>query len=386
MRKHTNRRIPRTVALVLAATAVAVTAAARGLASPAVRPLDSREPAPTRAAAPPNASGVAAAVPTTTAQFVSMSASAAGPVNDPTFDLCATTGTVTLPGGVQVPIWGFVLKGSAADCSDVAGHATLPGPVLGAGTSPSNLDIHEGDVVHLNVTNALPAGHTISIEAPGIGFDAGPTDAAVGATVQRSFTATAPGTYLYQSVGDGERQTAMGLYGALIVRSNTSGHAYDDPASDPNRSAYDVEAPLVLSAIDPGFNSDPDGFDLHAYNATYWLINGKAYPQTDPIHASPNQRVLLRYVNSGYDNTTMALLGMHEHVIARDAQLLLNPFDADAETIPAGETEDAVATVPAGSSGLPNGFPLYNRQLHLGNGSPADPASPGGMMTFIQSP
>ena len=51
MRKHTNRRIPRTVALVLAATAVAVTAAARGLASPAEGPVGSSEPAPTCVAA-----------------------------------------------------------------------------------------------------------------------------------------------------------------------------------------------------------------------------------------------------------------------------------------------------------------------------------------------
>src|SRR5262249_55049272 len=161
---------------------------------PAERPTDPREPAPTRVAAHPFAGGFAAAP---SAYFVSLTSSAAGPVNDPTFDLCATTGTLTLPGGSQGTIWGLVPEASAADCSDVAGQATLPGPVLGAGTSASNPDIHEGDVVHLNVTNALPAGHSITIEVPGIGFDAGPTDAAVGATVGRSFTATAPGTYLY---------------------------------------------------------------------------------------------------------------------------------------------------------------------------------------------
>jgi FtsP/CotA-like multicopper oxidase with cupredoxin domain len=286
-----------------------------------------------------------------------------------TFDLCATTGTVALPGSSGVPIWGFVQKGTAADCSDVAGTATLPGP---------ELRVDEGDAVTLNVTNALP-GRTISVEIPGIGFDAGPTDAASGSTVSRTFTAGAPGTYLYQSVGDGERQTAMGMYGALIVRSATAGQAYDTFAS-----AYDVEARLVLSAIDPAFNADPDNFDMRNYRATYWLINGKAYPDTDIIHAGVGQKLLLRYLNAGHDNTTMTLLGMDEHVIARDAHVLGNAFDAHAETIAAGETEDVVATVPGGSSGLTHGFPLYNRQLHLGNGSPGTAA--GGMMTFIQSP
>ena len=77
----------------------------------------------------------------------------------------------------------------------------------------------------------------------------------------------------------------------------------------------------------------------------------------------------------------MALLGMHEQVLARDARLLNNPFLADAETIPAGGTEDAIATVPATAAPSANGFPLYNRQLHLTNGSPAAPG--GGMLTFI---
>jgi FtsP/CotA-like multicopper oxidase with cupredoxin domain len=294
---------------------------------------------------------------------------------DPPIDLCATTGTVTLPGSVVVNIWGFVQKGTQPDCSDVAGTATLPGPVL---------HVNNGDTVTLSVTNALPAGHDISVEVPGIDFASGPTDAAVGQTVSRTFTATAPGTYLYQSVGDEERQTAMGLYGALIVDPATAGQAYDTAAS-----AYDVQAPLVLSAIDPAFNTAPDSFDMKGYKAQYWLINGKSYSQTDPthstdpIHAGAGQKLLLRYVNAGFDNTTMTLLGMDEHVIARDAHLLPNAFDATSETIPAGETEDVVATVPTTPSGLTNGFPLFNRQLHLSNGTPTDAGSPGGMLTFV---
>jgi FtsP/CotA-like multicopper oxidase with cupredoxin domain len=340
MRKTENRRIPQITVLLMAAALLVPTTASAGPADMAL----------------------------------ATSAVSAAAATDPAIDLCATTGTLTLPGGVaSVPIWGFVHKGAAADCSDVAGTATLPGPVL---------DVNQSDVITLNVTNALPPGHDISIEVPGVSFDPGGSSAPVGGTVSRTFTASAPGTYLYQSVGDGERQTAMGLYGALIVRPTTAGRAYDSAAS-----AYDVEAPLVLSAIDPAFNANPDSFDTRNYLATYWLINGKAYPQTNVIHAAAGQRVLLRYVNAGYDNTTMTLLGMHENVIARDAHLLVNAFDADAETIPAGETEDVVATVPASSSAFVNGFPVYNRQLHVVNGTTTNPAySPGGMMTFIQAP
>jgi FtsP/CotA-like multicopper oxidase with cupredoxin domain len=298
------------------------------------------------------------------------SAASAAPV---TVNLCAVPGTATLVGAVTVPIWGFGVPTTPGDCSTAT--ASLPGPVLTA---------NQGDGVTVTVTNALPAGHTISFEAPGIGFGAGPATAPAGGTLTRTFTASAPGTYLYQSGGDGGRQAAMGLYGALIVRSPTANQAYD-----PAATAYDVEAPLVLSAVDPAFNAtaDPNTFDMHAYRATYWLINGKAYPDTAPITASPGQRVLLRYLNAGYDNTTMLLLGMHENVLARDARLLNNPFAADAETIPAGATEDAIATVPSAAPASANGFPLLNRQLHLTNGTPSSPNhTPGGMLTFVEVP
>jgi FtsP/CotA-like multicopper oxidase with cupredoxin domain len=287
-------------------------------------------------------------------------------------NLCAVAGTATLTGAVTVPIWGFGIPGTPGDCSTAT--AGLPGPVL---------SVNEGDTVTVNVTDALPAGHGVRFEIPGITFDPGPTDAAVGGTVTRTFTASAPGTYLYQSAGDSGRQEAMGLYGMLVVRSLTAGQAYDTATT-----AYDVEAPLVLSAVDPAFNAAPDTFDMHTYRATYWLINGKGYPDTAAIPATAGQRVLLRYVNAGFDNTTMMLLGMHERVLARDARLLNNAFGADAETLPAGGTEDAVATVPATAPPSANGYALFNRQLHLTNGPLTGPqTSPlpgGGMLTFIR--
>jgi FtsP/CotA-like multicopper oxidase with cupredoxin domain len=293
------------------------------------------------------------------------SAASAAPV---AINLCAVPGNATLAGGASVPIWGFA---AAADCAGVS--PGLPGPVL---------SVTVGDTVTITVTNALPAGHTVSLEAPGIDFDPGPVSAPPGATVARTFTASAPGTYLYQSGGDAGRQAAMGLYGALVVRPVAGGQAYG-PAT-----AYDAEALLVLGAVDPAFNAAPDTFDLHSYRATYWLINGKSYPDTAPgITAAGGQRLLLRYLNAGYDNTTMTLLGMHEHVVARDARPLDSPLDVTAETIPAGATEDTIATVPAGAGPSPHGFPLYNRQQHVTNGaqngvSPL-PANGGGMLTFV---
>jgi FtsP/CotA-like multicopper oxidase with cupredoxin domain len=288
-------------------------------------------------------------------------------------NLCAVTGSVDLPGDPDVPIWAFTDGGSGAspDCGGAASSATLPGG--------PQLAVMDGDSVTLNVANALGNGHELSFEIPGV---TGSTSIADGATGTVTFTAAA-GAHVYQSGGDAGRQEAMGLYGALIVHA-AAGQAYAAASS-----AYDVEAPLVLSEIDPAFNAAPENFDMTGYRATYWLINGKAYPDTAPIAAAAGQNVLLRYLNAGYDNTSMTLLGMHQRVIARDGRMLGNPFDAVADTIPAGATEDTVATVPASVPPSSSGFALYNRNLHITNGATAaDPArgaysTPGGMLTFI---
>ncbi len=300
---------------------------------------------------------------------VATSSASAAPV---TINLCALPGTATLTGATTVPIWGFGIPSTPGDCGTAT--AILPGPVL---------DVNELDAVTVNITNALPLGHTLTFEIPGITFNPGPTDIAAGASGSVSFTASAPGTYQYQSGGSSGRQKAMGLAGALIVRPPTANQAYDAATT-----AYNVESTVVLSAVDPDFNNAPDTFELYNYRATYWLINGKAYPDTTAITASAGQLLLLRYINAGYDNTSMALLGSHQHVVARDARLLNNAFNAVAETIPAGATEDAIVTVPTSAPPTTNGFPLYNRQLHLTNGPQTGtgptPATGGGMLTFVQ--
>src|SRR5262245_52699537 len=75
---------------------------------------------------------------------VSPAASAA----DVTLNLCALPGTATLTGAVSVPIWGFAQTNTPGNCSTAT--PSLPGPPL---------SVNEGDTVHIDVTNALPAGH-----------------------------------------------------------------------------------------------------------------------------------------------------------------------------------------------------------------------------------
>jgi FtsP/CotA-like multicopper oxidase with cupredoxin domain len=265
----------------------------------------------------------------------------------PPIELCATTGTATISNGVSVPIWGF-----ASTC---AGTPTLPGPVIEADA---------GDTVTLNVMNNLPTGHTISIEVPGQQLAPGSTEAAPGASVSVTFVAS-EGTYLYDSAGDAGRQQAMGLYGALVVHATGGGPDSGVPLA--------AQHALVLSEVDPDFNANPAGFDMNNWHPKYWLINGHDYPGNATISAPAGQTLLLRYVNAGVDHNTMTLLGLHQRMVARDGYALANPFSVVSETFPAGETGDALVSVPA--TALPGTrYPLYNRNLNLG------------MMTFLQVP
>lgn len=284
-----------------------------------------------------------------------------------TIDLCADEGTIDLPSLADVPVWGFSLD-PGTGCEP----ASLPGPVLG---------VDAGDVVTVNLQNNLSEELSISFRGQDLG--AGTVVVAPGGSGSYTFTTSDPGTFLYEAGTNTSVQVAMGLYGALVVRPLTTGQAYGDPST-----AYDVEEVLVLSEIDANLNANPDpnAFDFvgdpevytDGYHPTYFLINGEAYPDTDPIPSATGDRVLLRYLNAGLSHHTMTMLGAHQRVIAKDAFPTASAaYNAVAETVPAGSTLDTIVTLAGVSAG--STLPLYSRQLDVTN----DGAYPGGMLTFL---
>ena len=100
-----------------------------------------------------------------------------------------------------------------------------------------------------------------------------------------SFTAANPGTYLYEAapLPNAQHQTAMGLHGALVIQPAAAGQAYADAAT-----AYDADAVLVMSELDPALNvaANPADFDMRTFTPRYVPLNGRAYPDTDPIAAT----------------------------------------------------------------------------------------------------
>ena len=277
-------------------------------------------------------------------------------------DLCATPGSVLMPDGATVTIWGYAL----GDCSGspVAG---LPGPTI---------DVNEGDVVTLILHNGLP--EATSLLFPGQAMIPDTSGAPSGSSKSYSFTASHPGTYIYEAglVSNAEHQVAMGLYGALIVRSATAGQAYDSATT-----VYNDEGVLVLSEIDKTLNNslNPAAYDMREYHPNYWLINGKAYPQTAPIPTSAGNNVLLRYVNAGFQTHSMGVLGLNQNIIAIDGNPLNKSRFSVVESIAPGRTMDVITTIPVSAS-TGSMFALFEANFlqHNNNASGF-----GGMLTFL---
>jgi hypothetical protein len=274
------------------------------------------------------------------------------------FDLYAVSGTTTLPGD-SVTVWGYNSSNAPV---------TQPG-------GPT-LVVNEGDTVMVMLHNELTVDTGLLFHGQDMIPDT--TGVAGGGTKLYTFVANRPGTYLYGAglLPGTQYQPSMGLYGALIVRPATAGQAYNDAST-----AYDDEAVLVLSEIDPALNNsaNPDTFDMRTYKPRYFLINGLAYPDTTEIPTAAGNRVLLRYLNAGVQFHSMALLGTHQTVIANDGSPLAYSYRMVAETFGPGQTADTIVTIPAtavdGSK-----FAVYDSNLLLHN---SNAAGFGGMMTFL---
>ena len=189
------------------------------------------------------------------------------------------------PGGNPLPTWRF---------TDSAGADRLP------------LVVTQGDTVRIRLHNTLSL--PVSLAMPQMeGVLHGPSGsatargadkagAAAGGDRDYTFTASRPGTFLYEAgpTPAGKQQVAMGLAGAIVVLPSTPGQAYGSAAT-----AYDDEAVMVLTEVDPALNgaADPAAFNLRNLTPRYWLVNGK--PTADELVVAGGAKLLLRYVNGG---------------------------------------------------------------------------------------
>ncbi|WP_076263962.1 multicopper oxidase family protein [Intrasporangium flavum] len=283
---------------------------------------------------------------------------------DRSIDLWAVSGSTSLPGlASPLPVWGYTSDGSAP---------TAPGgPVL---------TVDEGDQVTITLHNSLAENTALHVGGQSLVPDT--TGAAASGTRTYTFTASRPGTYLYEAglTANSEHQVAMGLYGALVVRATDPAQAYDDAGT-----AFDVSAPVVLGEIDPALNAsaNPAGFDLRTFKPRYFTVNGKVHPQNAPITAASGQKLLLRYVNAGLSYRSMGVLGASQRLVGVDGSPLRNgTTDISrsyvAETFGPGQTADALVTLPA--TATDRRLAVYDASLTLHN---SNTAGAGGMLAVV---
>ncbi|GAB4114414.1 MAG: hypothetical protein Fur005_14640 [Roseiflexaceae bacterium] len=233
-----------------------------------------------------------------------------------TCSLWALNGSLNLPNTPAVPIWGL--------SESATGLASSPGPTIVA---------NQGETLQIVLTNQLAANLSLAIADLEMTPDL--VGAAPGASQTYTFNLSDAGTFLYEAgpTPAGARQTAMGIFGAVVVQPST-------PAP------YAVDEVLVLSEVDPAFHAAPTSFNMTQYNPSHYLLNGREFPELPPVLVGAGNQVLLRVVNAGSRERMLSLLGLRMRIIAVNG-LARAAKTVVAETIPPGSTFDVAVQIPA---------------------------------------
>ncbi len=232
------------------------------------------------------------------------------------------------------------------------------------------------------------------------------------------------GTYMYHCHFEETEHVHMGMTGLVFVRpaqdqtplNAGERYAYNDGDGS---TAFDREFAVTLTDVwaeahwDDSHVQLPDWTD---FKPDYYLMNGRVYPDTtapsgggtDPlsgdliapvgrpelqyqpisslIECEAGDRVLLRFVNLGFQQFSMTLPGLKMKVVGRDATMLRNSdgtdlaYETNTLLIGVGQSFDAIFTAP--DVGSETTYLLYNRNFNrLHNaGAPGY----GGQMTEIR--
>lgn len=301
------------------------------------------------------------------------------------FELFAAEGYISMADGVQVYTWGY----GATIASGGTGLMQVSGPTL---------IVNQGEAVTINFTNNLPTRSSMLFPGQagvqGSGGAAGllAQEAGPGETVSYTFTATQPGTYLYQSGTQPSLQAEMGMVGALIVYPTTATASGGRRAYNHDGTAYDRETLFVVGDIDSDIHAAVDdqvkaaraagaaclasadpatqcvfSADLSKRFPKYWTLNGRTSPDVFARNGAaelphqpyntlprlhPRERMLLRVIGAGTDLHPMHHHGNNSWAIARDGRMLASTAssgpdlafsDYTIQVVP-GQTYDALWT------------------------------------------
>ncbi len=306
------------------------------------------------------------------------------PTQTRNFKLYVRSTLLKMPDGQKIYAFGYT--------DDPNGPAKIPGPTI---------IVNQGDTVNITLDNnqdptktkynTTGDGHTIHLHGLDMpsAMDGDPMTAPGGHPVMQGqtflyhFVAKYAGTYYYHCHESAAEHIQMGMYGALVIRPR--GHA--NQAYD-NTPAFNKDYTFVLSDMDSARHQQ-DYNNLYAggtdvnwtdYHPNYFLINGKAWPDTmmdpnDNVNATVGQTVLIRLINTGYEVHSIHAHGFHFTVIGSDGRKLSSPYDKDTIDIAPGERYELLFHL--------NQVGRYMFHDHIEQNTTNNGDYPGGMMTMI---
>lgn len=229
-------------------------------------------------------------------------------------------------------------------------NGTVPGPMI---------RVTAGDKVRITIVNHLSEptsihwhGFEVPTDVDGVPpLGQKPIEPGKSYTYAFTILDSDAGTHWYHSHYDDLTQVSGGMYGAFIV--------------DPRPGS-------AQAALEP--KTDVDQVEVISQLNGYYIINGKSFPDTQPINVKHGQTVRLRLI--GADANFIHPMHLHGHtftVIAEDGHMLTSPFLKDTIPVAPGETYDLTFTAWAAPGSI---YPFHCHILsHLMN-----PGQSGGEM------
>jgi manganese oxidase len=194
----------------------------------------------------------------------------------------------------------------------MAYNGIVPGP---------EIRVTEGDNVRLVVTNKMVESTSVHLHGvllpnnmDGVPYITQPP-IKTGETFVYEFTARNPGSHMYHSHHNAAVQVTRGLLGAFIIEPK-------DRSRDPQ---YDADYTMILNDTGIGLT-----------------INGKSFPDTQPILAKLGDKIRVRYMNEGLLIHPMHLHGIEQLVFAKDGWNLPYAYYCDTVNVAPGERFDVL--------------------------------------------
>lgn len=234
-------------------------------------------------------------------------------------------GYITQPDGVDVYFKGF---------SSSSGSLSVPGETL---------IVQEGDTVQITVINTLSTSHSFVIDGM---VDSGAI--APGDIQTLSFTAGAPGSYLFHDALNAPYNRLVGLHGVFAVMpAGSASELY------PGSPTFVQQYAWVMNDIDPAWhdrirrNRTPNT----AFTPRYFTINGRSmrvpghadygnpaidsgYNYDTRIVGSIGDRALIRILNAGMAMHSVHFHANHVEWLAANGQVRPDVWEKDTLLLP----------------------------------------------------